>query len=113
MDCEHLPPESDMRDKVLEILTKLGETILQTSKVMRQMQSLEHGDVSDTGRKADCIFMHEGVELSNIEFKRADIGERDLAIQNRKNVRLARCIQQAHISLGIKDPSVFMADVHV
>ncbi|KAF9318826.1 hypothetical protein BG006_003123 [Podila minutissima] len=44
------------------------------------------------------------------QFKRAEIGERDLAIQNRKNVRLARCIQQVHASLGVEDPSIFMAD---
>lgn len=86
--------------------------MLEASKVMRHMQSLEHGDVSDAGRKVDCIFMYKGIELSNIEFKRAEIGERDLAIQNRKNVRLARCIQEVHASLGVEYPSVFMADVH-
>ncbi|KAF9203139.1 hypothetical protein BGZ59_001795 [Podila verticillata] len=112
MECKGLPPEADMRDKVLEILTKLDETMLEASKVMRHMQSLEHGDVSDAGRKVDCIFMYKGIELSNIEFKRAEIGERDLAIQNRKNVRLARCIQEFHASLGVEDPSIFMADVH-
>ncbi|KAG0247022.1 hypothetical protein BG011_002204 [Mortierella polycephala] len=150
MECKGLPPEADMRDKVLEILTKLcefvlqtpfnaespsendclhiwisvfdvimdkislhtGETTLEASKVMRHMQSLEHGDVSDAGRKVDCIFMYKGIELSNIEFKRAEIGERDLAIQNRKNVRLARCIQEVHASLGVESPSIFMADVH-
>ncbi|ORZ27812.1 hypothetical protein BCR41DRAFT_383520 [Lobosporangium transversale] len=112
MDHDDLPPEADMRDKVLEILTKLGETMLKASKTMRHMQWEEHGDISDTGRKVDCVFMYKGIELSNIEFKRTDVGARDIAIQNRKNVRLARCIQEVHTSLGVKDPSVFMADVH-
>ncbi|KAF9213727.1 hypothetical protein BGZ59_004930 [Podila verticillata] len=56
--------------------------------------------------------MYKGVELSNIEFKRAEIGERHLAIQNRKNVRQARCIQEVHASLGVDNPSIFMANVH-
>ncbi|KAF9994950.1 hypothetical protein BGZ79_000260 [Entomortierella chlamydospora] len=76
------------------------------------MQSLEHGDISDTGRKVDCVFMYQGIELSNIEFKRAEIGDTDLAIQNRKNVRLARCIQEAHASLGAEDPLVLLTDMH-
>jgi hypothetical protein len=86
--------------------------MLEASKDMRHMQSLEHGDISDAGLKVDRIFMYKGIELSTIEFKRAEIGARDLAIQNRKNVRLARCIQEVHASLGVGDPSIFMADVH-
>ncbi|KAG0254909.1 hypothetical protein BGZ95_005908, partial [Linnemannia exigua] len=86
------------------------DEMLEASKVMRHMQSLEHGDVSDAGRKVDCIFIYNGIELSNIEHKRADIGERDLAIQNQKNVRLARCIQEVHASLGVEDPSISMVD---
>ncbi|KAG0356587.1 hypothetical protein BG005_004493, partial [Podila minutissima] len=84
MECKGLPPEADMRDKVLEILTKLDETMLETSKIIHHMQSLEHGDVSDAGRKVDCIFMYKGIELSNIEFYRTEIGERALVIQNRR-----------------------------
>jgi hypothetical protein len=86
--------------------------MLKASKTMRHMQWEEHGDVGDTGRKVGYIFIYKGIELSNIEFKRTDIGARDIAIQNRNNTRLARCIQEAHTSLGVKDPSVFMADVH-
>ena len=57
------------------------------------------------------LFMFNRVEMSNVEFKRPGTAERDLAIQNRKNVPLARCIQEAHAALGVKDPSVLMADV--
>ncbi|KAG0345386.1 hypothetical protein BG004_003750 [Podila humilis] len=74
------------------------------------MQWEEYGDVSVTGRKVDCNFMYKGTELSNIEFMRPDIGAQEIAIQNRKNVRLVRCIQESHASLGVKDPSILMAD---
>ncbi|KAF8937738.1 hypothetical protein BGZ58_002229 [Dissophora ornata] len=102
MDAENLPVEASMEDKVLEILILLGEKVLEASKVMKQMQSSEYGDISDSGRKVDCIFMYENIELSNIEFKKEDASERDLAIQNRKNVRLARCLQEAHAAIGVK-----------
>jgi hypothetical protein len=37
---------------------------------MRQLQSAEYGDVSESGRKVDMLFMFDGVEVSNVEFKR-------------------------------------------
>lgn len=43
---------------------------------MKRLQHMEHGEVSkmsETGRKVDCIFVAEGVEISNIEFKRPNI----------------------------------------
>lgn len=76
---------------------------------MKQMQSLEYGDVSDAGRKVDCIFMYEDIEISNVEFKNNDSSERELAVQNRKDARLARCLQEAQVGIGVKDLSVFMA----
>jgi hypothetical protein len=88
-----------------------GEKALKASRIMKRMQSAEYNDVSESGRKADCLFMMENLELSNIEFKSPEAGKRELAIQNRKNVRLARCIQESHISLGEKDASILMADV--
>ena len=78
---------------------------------MRQKQSAEFGDVADSGRKVDCMFRFKDIELSNIEFKAPGISERDVAIQNRKNVRLARCIQEAHASVGANDSQILMADV--
>ncbi|KAF9421341.1 hypothetical protein BGZ94_008852, partial [Podila epigama] len=87
------------------------EKALEASKMMKKMQACEFGDVNEAGRKVDCLFMMDGVELSNIEMKHAETSARDLAIQNRKNVRLARCIQEAHIKYGIKDPAILMADV--
>ncbi|KAF8938872.1 hypothetical protein BGZ58_011242 [Dissophora ornata] len=72
---------------------------------------MEFGEASEAGRKVDCIFKYLDIEMSNIEFKCADISERDLAIQNRKNIRLARCIQESHVAIGVHDPCVLMADV--
>ncbi|KAF9117519.1 hypothetical protein BGW39_002097 [Mortierella sp. 14UC] len=88
-----------------------GEKILDASKVLRQQQASEYGDVSDTGRKVDLIFMYKDIELSNLEFKRTDISSRNIALQCRKNVRLGRCLQEAHATYGFKDASVIMGDV--
>ncbi|KAF8950331.1 hypothetical protein BGZ46_004597, partial [Entomortierella lignicola] len=97
---------------IKNIQMKTGETILSASKIMRKLQSLEHGGVSEGGgRKVDCIFVVDDVEISNIEFKRSKISGSEIAIQNRKNVRLARCIQEEFRAIGMENPVVFMADV--
>ncbi|KAF8926572.1 hypothetical protein BGZ47_002656 [Haplosporangium gracile] len=111
VDLEQLPANTELEDKVLQILVLLGEKALEASKIMRQRQAAEYSEVSESGRKVDCLFMYKGLEISNIEFKRPGSTERDLALQNRKNVRLARCIQEAHVALGVEDASVMMADV--
>ncbi|KAG0253771.1 hypothetical protein BG011_006151 [Mortierella polycephala] len=78
---------------------------------MRPMQSAEHGDESDCDRKVNCLFTCKSAEISNIKFKHPDIGDKDLVIQSRNDVQLARCMQEAHLALGIEDPSILMADV--
>lgn len=85
--------------------------MLEASKIMRKWQTEEYGDVSEAGRKVDCLFMFDGIELSNLEIKHPDISKNELGIQNKKNIRLARCIQEAHVALGVKDACVIMADV--
>jgi hypothetical protein len=52
------------------------------------MQTAEYNDVSDAGRKLDCLFMVNDVELSNIEVKHPGSSRVDLTIQNRKNIWL-------------------------
>ncbi|KAF9092399.1 hypothetical protein BGX27_001801, partial [Mortierella sp. AM989] len=72
-DCLHL--WTSVFDVIMDkISLHTGETMLKASKTMRHMQWEEHGDVGDTGRMVDCIFMYKGIELSNIDFKRTDIG---------------------------------------
>ena len=85
--------------------------MLEASKIMRKWQTEEYGDVSEAGRKVDCLFMFDGIEVSNLEIKHPDISKNELAIQNKKNVCLAHCIQESHIALGVKDVHVLMADV--
>ncbi|KAG0328164.1 hypothetical protein BGZ99_006034 [Dissophora globulifera] len=46
-----------------------------------------------------------------MEFKKPGTTKRELAIQNRKNVRLARCIQGAHAVLGVTDSSALIVNV--
>ncbi|KAG0291974.1 hypothetical protein BGZ98_002784 [Dissophora globulifera] len=76
------------------IQIKTGETTLGASKIMRRLQRLEHGEVSETGSKVDCIFVADGVEISNTEFKKVNISGTEVAIENRKNVCPVRCIQE-------------------
>jgi hypothetical protein len=79
--------------------------------VLRNQQAYEYGDVSETGRKVDLIFMYKDIEISNVEFKRADISSKDITVQCRKNIRLGRCLQEAHAAYGLEDASVIMGDV--
>ncbi|KAF9282422.1 hypothetical protein BGZ68_005982 [Mortierella alpina] len=88
-----------------------GEKVLKASRAIRLQQAAEYGDVSEAGRKVDCLFAHEGIELSNIEFKLPGAQDKDVATQNRKNIRLARELQEAQTRDGAKDESVFIAEV--
>ncbi|KAF9904175.1 hypothetical protein EC991_002969 [Linnemannia zychae] len=113
---ESLPKAVVIKEKVLRVLEKVvtihsGEKVLEASKIMRNQQAVEYGDLSDSGRKVDLIFSYDKVELSNVEFKRQDISPKNITVQCRKNIRLGRCIQELHKSYGIKDPVVMMADV--
>ncbi|KAG9068817.1 hypothetical protein KI688_011103 [Linnemannia hyalina] len=94
-----------------DILILWVSKVMLASKAVRQMQSSEFGDPSDCGRKADCLFMFGEIELSNIEFKRDNIDETEIRVQNRKNVRLGRCLQESQAAYGVEAPSVLMADV--
>ncbi|KAF9971307.1 hypothetical protein BGZ73_005765 [Actinomortierella ambigua] len=93
------------------ITLQTGERMLEASKVQRQQQAAEFGDLSDAGRKVDLAFVHKGIELSNIEFKRPGIGAMDITVQCRKNIRLGRCLQEQHREYGVQEPSVIMGDV--
>lgn len=70
------------------ITLQTGEWMLEVSKVMQQQQAIEFGNVSDAGCKVDLAFVHKGIELSNIEFKRPSIGTMDITVQCWKNIQL-------------------------
>ncbi|KAG0042925.1 hypothetical protein BGZ90_009254, partial [Linnemannia elongata] len=91
--------------------TKLQSRPLEAFKVVRRQQAAEYGEVSEAGRKVDCLFAFESIELSNVEFKLRGALDKEIAIQNRKNIRLDRALQEAHARHGASDVSVFMADV--
>ncbi|KAH7042484.1 hypothetical protein BKA57DRAFT_126247 [Linnemannia elongata] len=94
-----------------KITIQTGEKALEASKVVRRQQAAEYGEVSEAGRKVDCLFAFESIELSNVEFKLRGALDKEIAIQNRKNIRLGRALQEAHARHGASDVSVFMADV--
>ncbi|KAF9998316.1 hypothetical protein BGZ79_008003 [Entomortierella chlamydospora] len=113
------PSENDVLLLWVNLFSKLtkqvsintGEKAMLASKIIRQMQSSEFGDPSDMGRRADCLFMFDDIEISNIEFKKPSTSEAEIGLQNRKNVRLGRCLQQGFVEFGVAEPSVVMADV--
>ncbi|KAG0262906.1 hypothetical protein BGZ95_003940 [Linnemannia exigua] len=88
-----------------------GEKMLEASKTLRREQSREFGDLTEAGRKVDLALCYDGIELSNIEFKRAGITPKDVTIQCRKNIRLGRCLQEAHRTIGLSNSSIVMADI--
>ncbi|KAF8928398.1 hypothetical protein BGZ47_001658 [Haplosporangium gracile] len=94
-----------------KVTIQTDEKALEASKVVRRQQAAEYGEVSEAGRKVDCLFAFESIGLSNIEFKLRDALDKEIAIQNRKNIRLARALQEAHAKHGAGDVSVLMADV--
>ncbi|KAF9545076.1 hypothetical protein EC957_011317 [Mortierella hygrophila] len=94
-DQERLPASIELENKVLQILI-----IIQPSL-----------EISASGPKVDMLFVYNGVEISDVKFKKPGTTERDLAIQNKENVRLARCIQEAHAALGVPNPSILMVDI--
>ncbi|KAG0313926.1 hypothetical protein BGZ99_008473 [Dissophora globulifera] len=96
---------------IMKISNHTGEQMLEATKVIKRELSDEFGDISDSGRKCDLVFRYAGIDISNIEFKKADTSMRDLAIQSSKNVRLARCIQESCVEFGVARPSVLMGDV--
>ncbi|KAG9324333.1 hypothetical protein KVV02_006579 [Mortierella alpina] len=88
-----------------------GEKMLEASKTHRREQSREFGDLTEAGRKVDLTLCYDGIELSNIEFKRAGITSKDVTMQCRKNIRLGRCLQEAHRAVGLSSPPIVMVDI--
>ncbi|KAF9276333.1 hypothetical protein BGZ88_001799 [Linnemannia elongata] len=46
-----------------------------------------------------------------MESKRAGIAFKDMTMQCWKNIRLDRCLQEAHRTIGLSNPSIVMADI--
>ncbi|KAG9060925.1 hypothetical protein KI688_007882 [Linnemannia hyalina] len=94
LDGPSLSPTAVLRDQVLHILLEIC-----------------YGEISEAYRKVDFLLAFESIELSNVEFKLRDALDKEIAILNRKNIRLAHALQEAHGRHGAGDVSVYMADV--
>ncbi|KAK5797246.1 hypothetical protein F5H01DRAFT_373344 [Linnemannia elongata] len=46
-----------------------------------------------------------------MESKRAGIASKDMTMQCWKNIRLDRCLEEAHRTIGLSNPSIVMADI--
>ncbi|KAF9542590.1 hypothetical protein EC957_001797 [Mortierella hygrophila] len=63
---------------IIDLKDAQGEKALKASKIMRGMQREEYGEPLDAGWKVDCVFMFDGIELSNIELKSQNASPRDV-----------------------------------
>ncbi|KAF9984133.1 hypothetical protein BGZ75_004277 [Mortierella antarctica] len=100
---------SALKSKNVTIHT--GEQILNASKVVTKGLQLEFGDMAESGRRCDLFFRSGAVELANIEIKSPAQSGSVPVCQNRKNVRLNRCIQLALEELGMEDATVIGGDI--
>ncbi|KAG9322894.1 hypothetical protein KVV02_002403 [Mortierella alpina] len=100
---------SALKSKNITIHT--GEQILNASKVVKKGLQLEFGDMAESGRRCDLFFRSGAVELANIEIKSPTQSGSVPICQNRKNVRLNRCIQLALEELGMEDATVIGGDI--
>jgi len=73
---------------------------LDASKLLKQQQASEYGEISDSGRKVNLIFMFNNIELSNVEFKRADISSGDVTVQCPTRKMSARACDKQHMHHG-------------
>ncbi|KAG0247756.1 hypothetical protein BG011_000964 [Mortierella polycephala] len=97
------------REAVL-IKDAMGDQMLNCTKVVRKELQAEFGDISDSGRRCDLFFRSGENELANLEIKPPSRCGSILAQQNRKNVRINRCIQLALHEVGL-DTAVIAGDI--
>ncbi|KAF9124441.1 hypothetical protein BGX30_000951 [Mortierella sp. GBA39] len=62
--CEHTLRPLFGKSSPSEATASTGERVLESSKIMRQKQTAEFGDVSESDRKVDMLFVYNGVEIS-------------------------------------------------
>ncbi|KAF9943377.1 hypothetical protein BGZ67_000057 [Mortierella alpina] len=107
--CQWKNVFSALKSKNVTIHT--GEQILNASKVVTKGLQLEFGDMAESGRRCDLFFRSGAVELANIEIKSPAQSGSVPVCQNRKNVRLNRCIQLALEEPGMEDATVIGGDI--
>ncbi|ORZ18296.1 hypothetical protein BCR41DRAFT_421543 [Lobosporangium transversale] len=91
------------------VYIKSGETVVIAAKGVQEILNKEFGDHSTYGRKADMLFKSKS-ELCNFEFKAEGTPPSEMLIQNRKNIRLNRCILEHLRRLGVSRPRIVFAD---
>jgi hypothetical protein len=80
--------------------------MLNCTKVVRKELRAELGDISDNGRRCDLFFRSGESELANLEIKPPSRGGSIVIQQNRKNIRINRCIQLALHEVGLDVPVI-------
>jgi len=84
--------------------------VIITSKDVQVILNREFGDYSPYGRKADMLFKSR-TEMCNFEFKADGTSPTDMMTQNRKNIRLNRCILENLRKIGVLSPRILFADI--
>ncbi|KAG0301333.1 malate DEHYDROGENASE, NAD-dependent [Dissophora globulifera] len=90
------------------------EQIVETLHTLREelrAKELGFGDMAESGRRCDMLLRSGAVEQANIEIKPSMQGGSVPVFQNRKNVRLNRCVQLSLLELGMEDASVIAGDI--
>ncbi|KAG0040009.1 hypothetical protein BGZ83_002665, partial [Gryganskiella cystojenkinii] len=89
-----------------------GETGLASTKPVLEELSDEYGlETSECARKVDLKFRCGRIEIANLELKAPEQKTTPRAIQSRKNLRLARCIQHELEKTGVQDAQVYSGDI--
>ncbi|KAG1039172.1 hypothetical protein G6F43_012566 [Rhizopus delemar] len=100
-----------------EIKFRIGESTSASTKFDRMMNEIEFGETSTyiSGRKIDLIVETKSVntknmpitiELSNAEFKKMDVDDDFVTIQQNKNIRTSKSILSSIFTLNSGEPVI-------
>ncbi|KAF9174265.1 hypothetical protein BGX20_000316 [Mortierella sp. AD010] len=91
--------------RCLRFKDALGETGSSATAISKSALADVYG-VGKEARKCDCLLTVDGLEIANFEAKRKGTGTTDLAIQLRKNSKIAKSIALELDHLGVDHPPI-------
>lgn len=100
-----------------EIKLRIGKSTSASTKFGRMINEIEYGETSTyiSGRKIDMIVeiksintknMPITIELSNAEFKKMDVDDDSIIIQQNKNIRTSKSILSSVFTLNSGEPVI-------
>ncbi|KAF9997084.1 hypothetical protein BGZ79_009189 [Entomortierella chlamydospora] len=98
-----LPDSAAMR--FITMMQKIGETGSSSTVISKSALAEVYG-IGKEARKCDCLLTVDGLEICNFEAKRKGTNATDVAIQLRKNSKIAKSIALELEHLGIGCPPI-------